>query len=137
MRAFFRRSLLAAAAVVAVAAPLAARAHTPAAPADTAAATTAAKWVGVYRVTIAQKQGDVLDARVLIEPNGQQLMGMLLVDQHASGITDVQVQGEALVATVVTAEGRGKLTLRTDEAGVSGTLQIGKRTWQVTGARAI
>jgi hypothetical protein len=137
MRAIFRRSLLVAAAAVAVAAPLSARAHVPTAVAADTAASNAAKWIGVYRVSIAEKAGDALDARVLIEPNGAQLTGMLLVDQHASGITDVQVEGDALVATVVTAEGRGRLTLRNGEAGIVGTLQIGKRTWQVTGSRAI
>jgi hypothetical protein len=137
MRAFFRRSLFVAAAAVAVVAPLSARAHVPSAPAVDTAASNVAKWVGVYRVAIVAKTGDVLDARVLIEPNGAQLVGMLLIDQHASAITEVQVEGDALVATVVTAEGRGKLTLRNAESGVAGTVQIGKRTWQVSGARAI
>ena len=100
--------------------------------------TSSARWVGVYRITLSgAKDGAMVDARVLIEPNGQNLMGMLMVDQHASGITDVKVENEALVARVVTAEGKGTLTLRTTDEGIVGDLKIGKRTWQVSGARAI
>ncbi|GLC26734.1 hypothetical protein [Roseisolibacter agri] len=99
---------------------------------------SSARWVGVYRITLAErKDGAMVDARVLIEPNGQNLMGMLMVDQHASGITDVKIENEALVARVVTAEGKGTLTLRTTDEGVVGDLKIGKRTWAVSGARAI
>jgi len=134
------RSLFAALALSAVAvAPLHAR---PVAPAPVAAETTrvapAAAWVGVYRIMLSEKKvGAMIDARVLIEPNGQHLMGMLMVDQHASGITDVKVENDALVARVVTAEGKGTLVLRTSDDGVAGTLTIGKRVWDVTGARAI
>ena len=139
------RSLFAALALSAVAvAPLHAR---PVAPAPVAAETTlvaptldapAAAWVGVYRIMLSEKKaGAMIDARVLIETNGQHLMGMLMVDQHASGITDVKVENDALVARVVTAEGKGTLVLRTSDDGVAGTLTIGKRVWDVTGARAI
>jgi len=136
------RSLFAALALSLVAgAPLHAR---PVAPAPVAAETTlvapapAAAWVGVYRIMLSEKKvGAMIDARVLIEPNGQQLMGMLMVDQHASGITDVKVENDALVARVVTAEGKGTLVLRTSDDGVAGTLTIGKRVWQVSGQRAI
>ena len=136
------RSLFAALALsVAAAAPLHAR---PVAPAPVAAETTlvapapAAAWVGVYRIMLSEKKvGAMIDARVLIEPNGQHLMGMLMVDQHASGITDVKVENDALVARVVTAEGKGTLVLRTSDDGVAGTLTIGKRVWNVTGSRAI
>src|SRR5688500_5165544 len=91
------RTLFAALALsTAAAAPLHAR---PVAPAPVAAETTlvaptpAARWVGVYRIMLSEKKdGAMIDARVLIEPNGQQLMGMLMVDQHASGITDVKVE---------------------------------------------
>jgi hypothetical protein len=136
------RTLFAALALsTAAAAPLHAR---PVAPAPVAAETTlvaptpAARWVGVYRIMLSEKKdGAMIDARVLIEPNGQQLMGMLMVDQHASGITDVKVENDALVARIVTAEGRGTLVLRTGDDGVVGTLTIGKRVWTVTGTRAI
>jgi hypothetical protein len=133
------RALFAAVALSTVAAaPLSARPVTPALP-DTVVATSAssAKWVGVYRLTLAEKNGAMLDTRVLIEPHGAQLMGMLLVDQHASGMTDVKVENETLVARVVTAEGKGTLELRTSDEGIVGTLKIGKRTWAVSGARAI
>lgn len=97
-----------------------------------------ARWVGVYRIMLSEKKdGAMVDARVLIEPNGQNLMGMLMVDQHASGITDVKVENDALVARIVTAEGKGTLVLRTGDDGVVGTLTIGKRVWTVTGTRAI
>ena len=136
------RSLFAALALsTAAAAPLHAR---PVAPAPVAAETTlvaptpAARWVGVYRIMLSEKKdGAMIDARVLIEPNGANLMGMLMVDQHASGITDVKVENDALVARIVTAEGKGTLVLRTGDDGVVGTLTIGKRVWTVTGTRAI
>ena len=136
------RSLFAALALsVAAAAPLHAR---PVAPAPAAAETTlvaptpTARWVGVYRIMLSEKKdGAMVDARVLIEPNGANLMGMLMVDQHASGITDVKVENDALVARIVTAEGKGTLVLRTGDDGVAGTLTIGKRVWTVTGTRAI
>lgn len=134
------RALFAAIALSTVAAaPLSARPVSAALP-DTVVATPSApsaKWVGVYRLTLAEKDGAMLDTRVLIEPNGASLVGMLLVDQHASGMTDVKVEDEALVARVVTAEGKGTLTLRSGEEGVTGTLKIGKRTWAVSGVRAI
>jgi hypothetical protein len=133
------RALFAAIALSTVAAaPLSARPVTPA-PSDTVVTASAptTKWVGVYRLTLAEKDGAMLDTRVLIEPNGAQLMGMLLVDQHASGMTDVKVENETLIARVVTAEGKGTLELRTASDGITGTLKIGKRTWAVSGARAI
>ncbi|MGZ8376903.1 MAG: hypothetical protein ACXWZS_14165 [Gemmatirosa sp.] len=132
------RALFAAVALFTVAAaPLSARPVTPA-PSDTVIATSpSAKWVGVYRLTLAEKDGAMLDTRVLIEANGAQLVGMLLVDQHASGLTDVRIEDESLVARVVTAEGKGTLTLRTTDDGITGALKIGKRVWTVTGVRAI
>ena len=135
-----RRALFAAIALSAIAvAPLPARALTPqpAAAAETVLVAPAARWVGVYRLTLAEKGGAMLDARVLVEPTGDRLTGMLLVDQHASGINDVKVEDDALVARIVTAEGRGTLVLRTGAEGVVGTLTIGKRVWNVTGDRAI
>lgn len=132
------RALFAAVALSTVAAaPLSARPVTPALPDTVVATSPSSKWVGVYRLTLAEKDGAMLDTRVLIEANGTQLMGMLLVDEHASGMTDVKVENEALVARVVTAEGKGTLVLRTDGDGITGTLKIGKRLWTVAGVRAI
>lgn len=143
MRALVARTITLVAAAAALAAPAhaQARAHAqtlvPSATRIDTAADASARWVGVYRLTILATKGDLLDARVLIEPSGAKLTGTLLVDQHASGIADVRLDGDALVATVVTAEGRGTLVMRQVGEDVAGTLTVGKRTWQVNGARAI
>ena len=94
-------------------------------------------WVGVYRLVFADRSGMMMDARVVVEPNGDGLVGLLLVGEQASGISNVRIEAGELRAVVVTAEGRGALVLRNDADAIGGTLTIGKRVWTISGARAI
>jgi hypothetical protein len=105
--------------------------------APTAEGAAIAPWVGVYRLTIEGKAGVMLDTRVMVERFGDRLSGVLLVDQQASGLSDVRVDGDALSMAVNTAEGRGRLVLRRTGEGVTGTLTTGRKVWQVTGAQSI
>ena len=147
------RRLVAAVAVLAAVAPASAQAlqarhavtrATPAAPdtvlttsAAAAAASAPAQWVGVYRLTIAGSAGARLDSRVMVERFGDRLTGVLLIDQQASGFSDVRVEDDALSMAVNTANGRGRLVLRRTADGVAGTLTTGRQVWKVSGIQSI
>ena len=137
MRASFALRAVAAVAISAAALPAQQVAYaTPSAIAATVAAPAASRWVGAYRLTFVDNAGSVLDVRVFVEPAGDRVVGLLVVDQHASGITAIRADGDTLRAQIVAEEGKGELVLRNTADGVAGTLTIGKRVWQVSGARS-
>jgi len=137
MRVPFALRALAAVAVSAAALPAQQVAYgAPSATAASIAAPAPSRWVGAYRLTFTDKAGSLLDARVIVEPVGDRVVGLLIVDQHASGITAIRADGDMLRAQIVAEEGKGELMLRNTVDGVAGTLTIGKRVWQVNGARS-
>ena len=103
-----------------------------AAPALSAAA---AVWSGVYRIDVA-KGDEVLPMRVVVERVGSSLDGTVLLGGTASALANVRFDNGELRATMVTSTGKGELVLRQTEAGVTGTLKVGKTTWSVTGERS-
>ncbi len=137
MRASFALRAFAAVAVSAAALPAQQVAYTtPSASVTPVAAPAPSRWVGAYRLTFVDNTGSVLDVRVFVEPAGDRVVGLLVVDQHASGITAIRTDGDTLRAQIVAEEGKGELVLRNTTDGVAGTLTIGKRVWQVSGARS-
>lgn len=113
---------------------------TPAIDTVRAAATTVARaepWIGVYRLVFTDRSGMMMDARVIVEPNGERLGGLLLVGEQATAVSDLRTDESELRAIVVTGDGRGTLVMRTDAGVISGTLTIGKRVWTIVGNRAI
>ena len=137
MRASFALRAVAAVAFSAAALPAQQVAYAPpSASAASIAAPAPSRWVGAYRLTFVDNAGSVLDVRVFVEPAGDRVVGLLVVDQHASGITAIRTDGDTLRAQIVAEEGKGELVLRNTTDGVAGTLTIGKRVWQVNGARS-
>jgi hypothetical protein len=137
MRVPFALRAVAAIAVSAAALPAQQVAYAaPSATATSLSASAPASWVGAYRLTFAGSTGSLLDVRVIVEPAGDRVVGLLVVDQHASGITAIRTDGDTLRAQIVAEEGKGELVLRNTADGVAGTLTIGKRVWQVNGARS-
>ena len=136
MRASFALRAFAAVALSAAALPAQQVAYAPSASAASVAAPAPSRWVGAYRLTFADNAGSLLDVRVIVEPAGDRVTGLLIVDQQASGITGIRTDGDTLRAQVVADNGKGELMLRNTTDGVAGTLTIGKRVWQVTGARS-
>ena len=137
MRASFALRAFAAVAVSAAALPAQQVAFaTPAAAVAPVATSAPSRWVGAYRLTFADNTGSRLDVRVLVEPAGERVVGLLIVDQQASGITGIRTDGDTLRAQVLADNSKGELLLRNTADGVTGTLTVGKRVWQVTGARS-
>lgn len=105
---------------------------------DAPASAALAQWVGVYRLMLADRGGARLDTRVLVERYGDRLAGVLLVDQQASGLSDVRVEHDDVLSMAVrTADGNGRMVLRRTADGVAGTLTIGRKVWNLAGARSI
>ena len=137
MRASFALRAVAAVAVSAAALPAQQVAYaTPVAAVASVTTSAPSRWVGAYRLTFADDAGSRLDVRVLVEPAGDRVVGLLIVDQQASGITGIRTDGDTLRAQVLADDRKGELMLRNTTDGVAGTLTIGKRVWQVTGARS-
>jgi hypothetical protein len=134
------RALALSLALASLAAPAAAQTSFAPAPAPGAAATqgaaaSAAAWSGVYRIDVS-KGDEVLPMRVVVERVGNTLEGTVLLGGTASALANVRFEGGELRATMVTSTGKGELVLRQTEAGITGTLKVGKTTWTVTGGRS-
>ena len=134
------RTLALSLALAAAAAPIAAQSSFTPAPASCAAAApalsaAAAVWSGVYRIDVA-KGDEVLPMRVVVERVGSSLDGTVLLGGTASALANVRFDNGELRATMVTSSGKGELVLRLTEAGVTGSLKVGKTTWSVTGERS-
>jgi hypothetical protein len=134
------RTLALSLALAAAAAPAAAQSSFTPTPAPSAAAaaasSAAAMWSGVYRIDVA-KGDEVLPMRVVVERMGPAgVDGTVLLGGTASALANVRLEGGELRATMVTSSGKGELVLRQTDAGVTGTLKVGKATWSVTGERS-
>ena len=110
-------------------------------PAAHAAATVtnpvADRWTGVYRIE-ARSGGEAVPMRVIVEraASGSRLDATVLLDNRAAALDKVSGDEDELRAVMTTSAGRGELVLRPTATGVTGTLRVGKITWQVTGERS-
>jgi hypothetical protein len=94
-------------------------------------------WSGVFRVQLllgSQQAGApaaIVVERVLAAPSG-----FMMVDTRSVPLGDIRVDGDLLRARVTTGQGEGVLQLRVTGDAVSGTLKVGKQTWDVVGQRS-
>jgi hypothetical protein len=93
-------------------------------------------WSGVFRVQMALGTKSAAPAALIIERAMEGLSGFMLVDTHSVSLSGVRIEGNVLRARVPTASGDGDLTLRIIGDSVSGTLKVGKQTWEVSGQRS-
>ena len=93
-------------------------------------------WSGVFRVQLSLGTKDAAPAALVVERVLEGLSGFMLVDTRSASLTAIRVEGDMLRARVATAQGNGELTLRIVGDAVSGTLKVGKQTWEVVGQRS-
>jgi hypothetical protein len=94
-------------------------------------------WSGVFRVQLslgsreAGAPAAIVIERVLAGPSG-----FMVVDSRTVSLSEIRVEGDLLRARVTTGDGVGTLMLRVSGDAVSGTLKVGKQTWDVIGQRS-
>ena len=93
-------------------------------------------WSGVFRVQLSLGTKDAAPAALVVERVLEGLSGFMLVDTRSASLSGIRVEGDMLRARVSTAQGNGELTLRIVGDAVSGTLKVGKQTWEVVGQRS-
>jgi hypothetical protein len=100
-------------------------------------AVTPSAWSGVFRVQFALGGRNAAPAAIVVERAGDGLSGFMLVDERGAPLSGIRVDGDVLHARVATAQGSGELTLRIANGEVTGTLKVGKQSWDVTGQRTV
>ena len=100
-----------------------------------AAAVANGVWTGVFRVHLALAGKDAAPAAIVFERAFDAPSGFMLVDSRGAPLSAIRIDGDVLRARVATANGVGDLTLRLDGGVLTGTLQVGRQRWDVSGQK--
>ena len=94
-------------------------------------------WSGVFRVQLSLGRREVgAPAAIVVERVLAGPSGFMVVDSRTVSLSDIRVDGDMLRARVTTGDGVGTLMLRVSGDAVSGTLKVGRQTWDVVGERS-
>lgn len=94
-------------------------------------------WSGVFRVQLSLGTREIgAPAAIVIERVLAGPSGFMVVDARTVSLSNIRVEGDVLRARVTTGDGVGVLTLRVTGDTVSGTMKVGKQTWDVVGERS-
>jgi hypothetical protein len=88
---------------------------------------------GIYRLTLSAKHRAPKTVHLVLQANEQGMSGVLIDSAAELGLTNIQLEGDVLHATIMTSEGAGALEIKLSAHRVSGTLKVGREPIIVEG----
>ncbi|MEO6525558.1 MAG: hypothetical protein ABIP93_02925 [Gemmatimonadaceae bacterium] len=89
--------------------------------------------VGIYRLTLTAKNRAPKTLHMILRDTDQGLSGVLLDGPKEFTLLNARFDGHVFLATIMTSEGAGELSLTLSPEIVSGTLNVGRDALAVVG----